>query len=484
MQFVSRDAGRYYIHQVDRDYALSRIEDGDSDDRDAEVPPLTRFALKHRAADWFKLSRKPREAWKTLGDLAAQLSEFELRCEGGDYYTAAAVLGEIDYDYLNLWGHYRLLIDLHEHLQGKIDDPEIALISAGNLGNAYYRIGQIQRAISLYEQALHLARGQNDRWSEGAWLIGIANCVGDLGQNTRAIEYLEQALGISRELRDRKSESVQLGNLGIRYAEIGQNSQAMEYYERALLIDREIESSEGEARNLVNMGSCFKDLGRTDVALRYYRDGLSVARRLGYRLFEAQAHLNIGQLNLSNENWSDSAREFERAIEIANDIGYPQNSREANEGLALVNVYGKNLNAAREMLEAARKFDVPLGNHRTSAVLGVVALLQRDLDSARAAFAAAINEADQLIALTPERYDALDFKGLSLCGLALCGDPAQIPTAKAAYHAARAVTRDAGIVRAVLQYFDALVQADTDGILAEVRPFAAGAIGLAQTPQQ
>ena len=28
MQFVRRDAGRYYLHQVDRDYALGRVPDG------------------------------------------------------------------------------------------------------------------------------------------------------------------------------------------------------------------------------------------------------------------------------------------------------------------------------------------------------------------------------------------------------------------------------------------------------------------------
>ncbi len=122
MQFARRDAGRYYLHQVDRDYALSRIAEGDPGDRDAETPPLTRFALRHRAAEWFKQTRKPREAWKTLDDLVPQLSEFELRCEGDDYDTAAAVLLEFDFDYLFLWGHYRLMSELHERLQGRIAD--------------------------------------------------------------------------------------------------------------------------------------------------------------------------------------------------------------------------------------------------------------------------------------------------------------------------------------------------------------------------
>jgi hypothetical protein len=100
MQFVRRDAGRYYLHPVDREYALSRLSEGHPDDRKAEIPPLTRFALRHRTAEWFKLAREPREAWKTLDDLAAPLAEFELRCAGEDYDTAAAVLLEFDFGYL------------------------------------------------------------------------------------------------------------------------------------------------------------------------------------------------------------------------------------------------------------------------------------------------------------------------------------------------------------------------------------------------
>ena len=66
MQFVRGEAGRYYLHQVDRDYALSRLVEGEPDDREVEPPPLTRYALRHRAAEYFKETRKPRESWKTL----------------------------------------------------------------------------------------------------------------------------------------------------------------------------------------------------------------------------------------------------------------------------------------------------------------------------------------------------------------------------------------------------------------------------------
>jgi hypothetical protein len=96
MQFVRRDAGRYYLHQVDRDYALSRVPRGTAADRELDPPPFTQQALRHRGADYFEQTRTPRQDWKTLDDLAAQLSEFDLRYQGEDYDAAARVLFAID----------------------------------------------------------------------------------------------------------------------------------------------------------------------------------------------------------------------------------------------------------------------------------------------------------------------------------------------------------------------------------------------------
>src|SRR5262249_7836668 len=133
MQFVHRDAGRYAVQQVDRDYALGRIAEGTPEDRIVEAPPFTRFALRHFAAEWFRQSRKPRKDWKSLEDLSAEVCEFELRCQAEEFDAAAQLLTEFDLDYLFLWGHYRLMIDLHERLQGKIADPTCAQTSVGNL---------------------------------------------------------------------------------------------------------------------------------------------------------------------------------------------------------------------------------------------------------------------------------------------------------------------------------------------------------------
>jgi tetratricopeptide (TPR) repeat protein len=73
-------------------------------------------------------------------------------------------------EYLLLWGHHRLMVELHERLQGKLSDPTLKIGSTGNLGSALYMLGQYRRTIEFYEQALAIARDIGDRQVEGVLL--------------------------------------------------------------------------------------------------------------------------------------------------------------------------------------------------------------------------------------------------------------------------------------------------------------------------
>ena len=99
-QLVRFHEGRYYLHPVDRDYARSQLPAGDPSD---SLAAFTLTGLKARAADYYTQIRTPRESWRTLEDVRPQLAEFELRCDTGDYDTAATVLDDIDRNYLQLW---------------------------------------------------------------------------------------------------------------------------------------------------------------------------------------------------------------------------------------------------------------------------------------------------------------------------------------------------------------------------------------------
>jgi tetratricopeptide (TPR) repeat protein len=473
---VRRDAGRYYVHQVDRDYALSRIPEGEPAGGTAEIPPLILLALRRRAAEWFKLSRKPREAWKSLEDLTAQLSEFDLRCEAEDYDTAAALFLEFDFDNLLLWGHYRLMTERHERLHGKITDSALAQQSVGNLGSAYFRMGYHQRAMVCYQEALRLARESRNKGDEGIWLGNLGICVAELGRNRRAIEYLQQALAIARGVGHRTGEATHLGNLGERYSEIGQVARAIDCYKEALDIDREIEDEASEVFDLANLSESYIDLGQYEQALEYFKASLTKARKIGNRYAEAQVLTCMGRLYFIIGRREEAAASFEQSIQTADEIGNIEFQKLSRTSAAIASLCTGDLAAAQIMAVAADRHHFPVEDAQTSTVLGIVAYRQKDLEAAREAFTAAIAKAGELLAMTPDRYAALDAKALALCGLALCGNTRQMPAARTAFMAARKVTCAAGVVTWVLQLFDALAVGDANHVLSDLRPVAAGQI--------
>ena len=57
MHFARKEAGRYYLHPVDREYALSRIAPGDVSDRSAERAAFSGYGLRHRAAKYYEQVR-------------------------------------------------------------------------------------------------------------------------------------------------------------------------------------------------------------------------------------------------------------------------------------------------------------------------------------------------------------------------------------------------------------------------------------------
>ncbi|MDL1975802.1 MAG: tetratricopeptide repeat protein [Deltaproteobacteria bacterium] len=393
MKFVRKEAGRYYMHPVDKEYALSRVPEGDASDRDE--PVFTQFALLHLGADYFKEARMPKENWKTIDDLSAQLAEFDLRCAGQDYDTAADVLLDIGFDYLFLWGHYRVMTEMHERLHGKLNDPKLKSSSAGNLGITY--------------------------------------CF--LEDYRKAIEYYKQALVISREIRDRDGEGTCLGNLGSAYSNLGQVEKAIEYYEQAL----------------------------------------AIAHEIGYRLLESVSLINMGDIFVYQNEWTKAIKLYNQARMIADEIGYIQIQNGSRSGLARAHLHSGDLEAARSIAESAFKYDYPMNNHNVFALLGVIALRQGDSASAKDAFETAVEVSDSLLGHNKQNFDALDAIGLALCGLALCDeDTNYIPDAISSYEAARSITRAPGVVGRVLQLFDELAKADTQGLLSGVREAVGG----------
>jgi tetratricopeptide (TPR) repeat protein len=474
MQFVRRDAGHYYLHQVDRDYALGRVPDGQPTDKDADPAPFARYALRHRAADYFTQTQTPREDWKTLDDLTPQLAEFELRYEGQDYDTAAQVLLTIDFDYLITWGHYRYVIDLHTRLHHHLIDPWTITASMTNLGTCYFSLGDYPRAIELHEQALVIAREIRNRGAEATVLGNLGNCYFSLGNYPRAIELYEQALAIARDVSYSEGESTHLGNLASCYAHLGQIEQAIELNQLALTIARDIGDPRGEAGHLGNLGYRYADLGQTQKAIEHYQQALTLHRDIGYRYGEAIVLDGLGLAFADLGRSEDAVEQLREAVEIGDAIGNAQVQAEARRDLEWTLLRAGDLPAAARIAQAARNHRYMPAQAGIALVDGIIRLRQGDLPAAAQAFTEAVGQADQRLDTSPQAYDTLDTKALALAGLTLTGPTNHIAEAAAAFDAARTITSELGIINRVLRRLNTLAPVDPKGMLRNLESLATG----------
>jgi tetratricopeptide (TPR) repeat protein len=231
----------------------------------------------------------------------------------------------------------------------------------GNLGNAYYGLGQYQQAIKYYQQALTISHEIGDRQGEGNCLGNLGSVYMDLGQTEQAVQYHQQALSISREIGDRRAEGQDLGNLGSAYRSLGQFQQAIDHYQQALSISREIGDRRGEGSRLGNLGSIYADLGQFQQAIEYHQQALTIRREIGDRRGEGNDLGNLGVTYTALGHHEQAISYHQQALTISREIGDRMGeSNHLNNIGVLYEVQGDALIQAGKAAEAQANYRIAL----------------------------------------------------------------------------------------------------------------------------
>ena len=72
----------------------------------------------------------------------------------------------------------------------------------GTVGLSHHRLGEVQKAIEYYEQALVIAREIGDRQGEGDALGSLGLAYASLGELQKATSLLQQAKAIGEQIGD------------------------------------------------------------------------------------------------------------------------------------------------------------------------------------------------------------------------------------------------------------------------------------------
>ena len=232
MQFARREAGNYYLHHVDRAYAMGRMPEGRREDWQVpDTPPYTRFSLQHRGAEYFREVRRDESLWKSIEDLSPLIAEFTLLAASGDYEGALEVLFAM-LPFLQRWGYFRQVVRLAEGLSREAKDP-CRSIASGLAGWALSALGETPRAIEHLKAALDVPTSDVEPARVTSWRLDLARCYAALADHDAAASEYRRILD---EANDDDVETQVAALLGLGSAAVAHDSykEAETLYLRAL----------------------------------------------------------------------------------------------------------------------------------------------------------------------------------------------------------------------------------------------------------
>jgi CHAT domain-containing protein/Tfp pilus assembly protein PilF len=179
----------------------------------------------------------------------------------------------------------------------------------------------LRGAIAKYEEASNFSLKLRDSSNEAAALYGMGLVHYSLGEVPKALEVFERVLPIYRDLQDRHGEASTLNNIGQNYYSIGKYEKALRFLHQALEILQPLRTDQSRpvlGTVLVNIGAIYARLGYLDRALDKYNLALPILQKLPDRSFEAVALNNIGEIYNSKEppQPGEAMKYFERALPI------------------------------------------------------------------------------------------------------------------------------------------------------------------------
>ena len=190
-----------------------------------------------------------------------------------------------------------------------------------NIGIVYYNLEEKQKALDSYKQAITLFQAVADRKGESAALNNIGLVYSDLGENQQALAYYNQALLLLKALDEHEQEATILNHIGNVYFVLGEKQQALNYYNQALPLRQVVGDRPGEATTLNNIGLVYSDLGEKQQALDYYKQALTLFQAVADRKGEAATLNNIGGIYFDLEEKQQSLDYHNQALLLIQAMG-------------------------------------------------------------------------------------------------------------------------------------------------------------------
>lgn len=334
LRYTARD-GSYELHALIAEFARQHFLS------DVEQTMTNTLRDAHsRAAQYylrqFSLMRQPRIR-QSVEDVQYLIEASWHYCQAGQQQVAYdLILKEHIFTDLQRWGRNAVLLELYLSLLPSASwqpEPKKAGRIYNEIGDIYSDLGRKDTAQQYYDQALALFRQSGLRQGEVKSLLNLGTIYRSYGQIEQALTCYQDAKRISDESEEELPEKgILLHNIGKAYYSLGRQERkksvgndhyalALEYYEQALVVHEQTNNSSEEARTRNNIGEVYAAMKQGEEAWKYYEEALDLFLELGERRGQGIVYNNLGALD--REAWEKQAafEYYTQALAIFREIG-------------------------------------------------------------------------------------------------------------------------------------------------------------------
>ena len=184
------------------------------------------------------------------------------------------------------------------------------------IGGFYFSVGEQQKALDYFEQALPLFRAVKDQNAEAYALLYVGAASYYLGNPAQALSSQQQALTLFRAVADRYGEATALTSLSTLHWAQNEKSRALDYQQQALALWRTLGFRNGEASSLSDLGFMSEAAGDLPNALQQQQQALAMFRLLGNRTGESNALYGLARIERARGNLNQARTHIEAALDL------------------------------------------------------------------------------------------------------------------------------------------------------------------------
>jgi len=311
---------------------------------------------------WEPLGHRP-----PIGDGLRKLADSETR--RGDYQPALEHLDRAE----------KYATEAHSRT-----DEAFVLRSRGEIS---VQLGDYAGAIALHQRArqIFLALGNLSTAGGEAGDLGIA--YERLGDYEKAEQWYEESLHSSRRFPNASEQERILSLLARLAFRRGDNARAIQVSRESLALSAKMNNVRFRADTLVTLGRAYSRLGNYPEALKNLRAGLDTAESLNNTELKFAGTHGLGEVFLKSGRTTEAELEFRKALTLGEQAGIPDAVRLAREGLGDVARQAGHLEDAathyRAAIKAIESMRSQLGSseYKTTFLSGTITAYERLIDA-------------------------------------------------------------------------------------------------------